>query len=69
VTDGETNASIPKDVPLEDVTHETAVGLLAERAARGPAGRRGKASSKRRSGKTSKKRSSKKTTGKKPKPS
>jgi DNA topoisomerase-1 len=69
VTDGETNASIPKDVPLEDVTHETAVGLLAERAARGPAGRRGKASPKRRSGKTSKKRSSKKTTGKKPKPS
>ncbi|MGH7544114.1 MAG: topoisomerase C-terminal repeat-containing protein, partial [Gemmatimonadota bacterium] len=71
VTDGETNASIPKDVPLEDVTHETAVRLLAERAARGPGGRRrGKASSKRAPGKTSKKKkSSKKAIGRKSKPS
>jgi DNA topoisomerase-1 len=62
VTDGETNASIPKDVPLEDVTHESAVRFLAERAARGPGRRRGggKAPSKRASGKTSKKKASKK---------
>jgi DNA topoisomerase-1 len=70
VTDGVTNASIPKDVPLEDVTHETAVRLLAERAARGPGRKRGgKAASKRASGKTSKKRSPKKTTKKDSKPS
>jgi DNA topoisomerase I len=70
VTDGETNASIPKDVPLEDVTHETAVRLLADRAARGPGRKRGgKAASKRASGKTSKKRSPKKSSKKDSKPS
>ena len=36
VTDGKTNASIPKDLATEDVNHEVAVRLLAERAARGP---------------------------------
>ena len=71
VTDGETNASIPKDVPLEDVTHETAVRLLAERAARGPGRRRGggKASSKRPGGRKSRKKAPKKTARKKSKPS
>jgi DNA topoisomerase-1 len=72
VTDGQTNASIPKDVPIEEVDHETAVRLLAERAGRGPGrrGRGGKASSKRASGRTSrKKKPSKKASGKKSKPS
>ena len=50
VSDGQTNASIPKGVALDDVTFDMALSLLAERAARGPAkgGRRprGKAASK-----------------------
>ena len=35
VTDGTTNASIPKSTPLEDVDFELAVDLLAERAVKG----------------------------------
>jgi len=38
VTDGVTNASLPGDVGLDDVTHDVAVRLLEERAARGGAG-------------------------------
>ena len=37
VTDGTTNATIPKDVKPEDVTAEQAVTLIDERAAKGPA--------------------------------
>ena len=37
VTDGSTNASIPKSTPIEDVDFELAVDLLAERAAKAPA--------------------------------
>jgi DNA topoisomerase-1 len=37
VTDGVTNASLPREVGLEDVTHDVAVRLLEERAARGGA--------------------------------
>ncbi|MEM7689561.1 MAG: type I DNA topoisomerase [Pseudomonadota bacterium] len=37
VTDGTTNATIPKDVKPEDVTVEQAVTLIDERAAKGPA--------------------------------
>ncbi|MGH7570267.1 MAG: type I DNA topoisomerase [Gemmatimonadota bacterium] len=51
VTDGETNASLPKDMTVEEVTHDLAVQLLAERAARGPGRRHG---SSRKSGKTKK---------------
>jgi DNA topoisomerase-1 len=36
VTDGQTNASIPRDVGIENVTHDLAVRLLADRAARAP---------------------------------
>ncbi|MFT5527138.1 MAG: DNA topoisomerase-1 [Pirellulaceae bacterium] len=36
VTDGESNASIPKGTEVEDVTFEQALELLAERAARAP---------------------------------
>ena len=36
VTDGETNASLPKDVTPEELTFQQALDLLAERAARGP---------------------------------
>ncbi|MFN2101095.1 type I DNA topoisomerase [Altererythrobacter sp. MF3-039] len=36
VTDGSTNATIPKDVKPEDVTEEQAVALIDARAAKGP---------------------------------
>jgi DNA topoisomerase-1 len=36
VTDGETNATVPKDVTTEALTFDQALNLLAERAARGP---------------------------------
>jgi DNA topoisomerase-1 len=61
VSDGDTNASIPSDVELDDVTHDLAVRLLAERAARGP-GKRGKKSARKKSG--SKKSGRKKAAGK-----
>ena len=37
VTDGTTNASLPKGTSIEDTTFQIAVNLLAERAAKGPA--------------------------------
>jgi DNA topoisomerase-1 len=45
VTDGTTNATLPRDYTPESLTFEQALHLLAERAARGPApkGRRGRA--------------------------
>ena len=66
VADGQTNASIPKGVGLDDVTFDMAVSLLAERAARGPAkGGRRSAGGKRASGAPRKKTSRKKTSRKK----
>lgn len=41
-TDGEVNASLPRDVPPEALTLEQALALLAARAARGPARKRRK---------------------------
>jgi DNA topoisomerase-1 len=40
VTDGETNATLPKDVTVEELTFDRAIDLLAERAAKGPAKKR-----------------------------
>jgi DNA topoisomerase-1 len=40
LTDGETNASLPKDAKPEEVTFQEALNLLADRAARGPAKKR-----------------------------
>jgi DNA topoisomerase-1 len=37
VTDGSTNATIPRDMKPEDVTEEKAIELITERAAKGPA--------------------------------
>jgi DNA topoisomerase I len=37
VTDGETNATLPKGTDPKDLTEEAALVLLAERAAKGPA--------------------------------
>jgi DNA topoisomerase I len=39
VTDGTTNASLPKGMAIEEITLPRAVELLAERAARGPSER------------------------------
>ena len=59
VTDGVTNASIPKDLKPEEVSFERALDLLAERAAKAP--RKKKAAKK----KTTKKKAAKKKTTKK----
>ena len=42
VTDGSTNATIPKDVKPEELTVEQAVALIDERAAKGPAKKKGR---------------------------
>ncbi|MDR2172141.1 MAG: type I DNA topoisomerase [Planctomycetaceae bacterium] len=36
ITDGATNATIPKDMAVDDITFEKALDLLAEKAAKGP---------------------------------
>lgn len=59
VTDGETNVTIPRGVSPEDVTFEMAVQMLADKRAKGPAPKRGRAS-------TAKKAPAKKTAAKKP---
>jgi len=41
VTDGATNATLPKDVKPEDVTAEQAIALIDARAAKGPAKKKG----------------------------
>jgi len=64
VTDGQTNASLPRDLPTDDVTFERALDMLAERAARGPSRSR-KAKKKTTKKKTAKKKSTKKKTAKK----
>jgi DNA topoisomerase I len=37
VTDGETNATVPRTVSMEQLTKEQAYSLLAEKRAQGPA--------------------------------
>ncbi|MCP4192992.1 MAG: type I DNA topoisomerase [Planctomycetaceae bacterium] len=66
VTDGETNASLPKGTSPDETTFETAVQLLAERAARAPKKKK-KAKKKKAAKKTAtkKKAAAKKTTKKK----
>jgi DNA topoisomerase-1 len=57
LTDGDTNASLPKDLAPEAVTFERALELLAERAAKSPSrgarGRRKNAATRKKSPKTS----------------
>ncbi len=66
VTDGTTNASLPKSMAPDDVTFETAIELLAARAARGPSSRsRKKTTTKKAAKKTKKKTATKKKTTKK----
>jgi DNA topoisomerase-1 len=42
VTDGTTNATLPKDVKPEDVTEEQAIALIDARAAKGPPKKKGR---------------------------
>ncbi len=63
VTDGDTNASLPKDMAVDDLTLEFALQLLAERAAAG-GGKRKKTSRKKSTKKSAKKKSAKKSSKK-----
>ena len=67
VTDGETNASLPKSMAVEDLTFEMALQLLAERAAAGGGKKKKKKSAKKKTAKKKKasKKSAKKKTSKK----
>lgn len=56
ITDGTTNITVPRSETIESLTHERAVGLLAEKRAKGPVKRKTAA----------KKPAAKKTTAKKP---
>lgn len=62
VTDGATNASLPKGSTIEELTFEKALDLLAERAAKGGTKRKKKKSAKK---KTAKKKAAKKKATKK----
>ncbi len=64
VTDGETNASLPKGVEPKDLTFEAALDLLAERAAKG-GGKKKKKKKAAKKKKTTKKKATKKKTAKK----
>lgn len=46
VTDGETNVTIPRGQTPEDITFEVAVQMLADKRAKGPAPKRGRATAK-----------------------
>ncbi|MEM6978380.1 MAG: type I DNA topoisomerase [Planctomycetota bacterium] len=59
-TDGETNASLPKGTDPKEITFESALDLLAERAAKGPSKKKTKAKKK-----ASKKKAAKNKTAKK----
>ena len=65
VTDGETNASLPKGTETETVTFEQALQLLAERAAKGPSRKKKKTKKKATKKKAAKKKSAKKKSPKK----
>ncbi len=74
VTDGTTNATIPKDIKPEDLTEEQAIGLIDARVAKGPVKKKRKAPAKKKSpakkapvkNAAAKKAPAKKTAAKKP---
>jgi len=65
VTDGTTNASVPRSESVQDVDLARGVDLLAERAAKGPAKKKKKATKKKAKKKTAKKKAAKKKAKKK----
>ncbi|GHT28635.1 DNA topoisomerase 1 [Planctomycetales bacterium] len=64
ITDGITNATLPKDVSSDELTFEQALDLLAERAARGPSKRQSSRRTAKKAVKKSVKKSVKKVTKK-----
>ncbi|UWF77093.1 MULTISPECIES: type I DNA topoisomerase [Microbacterium] len=52
VTDGETNVTIPRGQQPSDITYEIAVQMLADKRAKGPAPKRGRAAAKKTTAKT-----------------
>ncbi len=65
VTDGTTNATIPKDLAPEDMTEEKAVELIDARAAKGPAKKKRKAPAKKKAAPKKKAAAKKKASAKK----
>jgi DNA topoisomerase-1 len=65
VTDGTTNATIPKDMKPEDVTEEKAAQLITERAAKGPAKKKRKKAAPKKKAATKKPAAKKKAPAKK----
>ena len=65
VTDGETNASVPKGTDPKELDFATALNLLAERAAKAPRKKKKKSSKKKTAKKTAKKKAAKKKAAKK----
>jgi DNA topoisomerase-1 len=63
VTDGETNVTIPRGVTPEEITFDIAVQMLADKRAKGPAPKRGRAAAKK---PAAKKPAAKKPAAKKP---
>lgn len=63
ITDGDTNASVPKGIEINDITFERALDLLAERAAKGKTKKKTKKKAAKK--KTTKKKTTKKKTTKK----
>lgn len=66
VTDGTTNASLPRTMAVEELTFERALDLLAERAARGPTRKKKTPPKKTTAKPTAKKKPAKKKAAKKP---
>ena len=65
VTDGTTNASLPKTLGVEEVTLERALDMLAERAAKGPSRRGSKKKAAKKAAKKATKKAAKKKSAKK----
>ncbi len=65
VTDGETNASLPKGASPDELTFDQAVSLLAERAAKGGTKKKKKKGTKKAAKKATKKKAAKKKAVKK----
>ncbi len=60
VSDGETNATLPRDMKPEDCSFEQAINLLAERAAKGPPAKKRRTAKKKAAPKATKKKAAKK---------
>lgn len=64
ITDGETNVTVPRSETVEDLTEERAFELLADKRAKGPAPKRGRAATAKRTTKKTASKSASRTTTK-----